>query len=58
MISQLRDQNPIAGSLVDGPVFGGNTPRPISLENVLQQFGFPDTSVRIARDFFDQQIDS
>lgn len=58
VITQLRDQDLIAGPPVDNPVLGGDTPRPISLKNVLQRLGFADTRVGIARDFFDQQIDS
>src|SRR6267143_733261 len=58
VITQLGDQDLIAGPPVDNPVLGGNAPRPISRKNVLQRLGFPDTRVRSARDFFDQQIDS
>ena len=58
VIAQLRDQDLIAGPPVYNPVLGGNAPRPISLKNVLQPLGFADTRMGIARDFFDQQIDS
>ena len=58
VIAQLRDQDLIAGPPVYNPVLGGNAPRPISLKNVLQRLGFADTRMGIARDFFDQQIDS
>ena len=58
MVSQLRDQNLIAGFLVNDPVLRSDASRPKALEHMPQRLRFPDPDGRISHDLFDEQIDA
>ena len=57
MVSQLGDQDMIAGLFVNDPMFGSDATRPVALQYVLQRLGLTDAGGRITHDFFDEQID-
>ena len=58
MIPQLCDQDLIARPPVNDPVFGCNSAGPESGQGVFQRLRFPDAAVRLADDFFQEQVNS
>ena len=57
MVSQLRDQNLIAGFLVDDPVLRSNTSGPKALEHMVQRLRLADAGAWISRDLFKEKVD-
>ena len=58
MVPQLRDQDLIAPPLVNDPLLGSDSARPVALQRVFERFRFANAAIRIAHHVFDKQVDA
>lgn len=58
MVSQLRQQQPVAFDFIDHPVFRVDAARPITRQRETQRLWFADAGKGIARRVLDQFVDA